>query len=91
MLLFLQLQIDKLPGLVSNLTSNAINKFGRKISGKGAVREGKWFTLFISNEYKENIIRIIKSLEDSGLLINGVTETVKHEIKKQEGDFLGLC
>ena len=41
MLLFLQLQIDKLPGLVSNLTPNAINKFGRKISGKGAVREGK--------------------------------------------------
>ena len=29
----------------------------------------------------DNIIRIIKSLEDSGVLIDGVTETVKHEIK----------
>ena len=41
---------DNLPGLVSNLASNAINKFERKISGKGAVRTGKGFTLFILNE-----------------------------------------
>ena len=34
------------------------------------------------------IIKIIKSLEDSNLLIDGITETVKHEIKKQEGGFL---
>ena len=40
---------DNLPGLVSNLTSNAINKFKRKVSGKGAVRTGKGFTLFTSN------------------------------------------
>ena len=37
---------DNLPGLVSNLTSSAINKFDRKISGKGAVRAGKRLTLF---------------------------------------------
>ena len=36
-----------LPGLVSNLTSNAIHKFERKINGNGAVRAGKGFTLFI--------------------------------------------
>ena len=29
-----------------------------------------------------NIIKIIKPLEDSGVLIDGVTEIVKHEIKK---------
>ena len=40
---------DNLPGLVINLTSNAINKIERKVSGKGAVRAGKVFTLFISN------------------------------------------
>ena len=34
-----------------------------------------------------NIIKIIKSLEDSSVLIDGVAETVKHEIKKQEGWF----
>ena len=36
-----------------------------------------------------DIIKIIKSLEDSGVLVDGVTETVKDEIKKQEGGFLG--
>ena len=74
--------------LVSNLTSNAINKFERKISGKRAVRAEKGFTLLISNE-DMNIIKIIKSLEDSVVLIDGDTETVEHKIKKQEGRFLG--
>ena len=68
--------------MVSNLTSSAINKFDRKISGKRAVRAGKGFTLFISNEDTDDIIKIIKSLEDSGVLIDGVIETVKREIKK---------
>ena len=31
-----------------------------------------------------DIIKIMKLLEDSGVLIDGVTETVKHEIEKQE-------
>ena len=35
------------------------------------------------------VTKVIKSLEDSGALIDGVTETVKDEIKKQEGGFLG--
>ena len=29
-----------------------------------------------------NVIEIIKSLENSGVLIHDITETVKHEIKK---------
>ena len=53
---------DKLPGLVSNLTSSAINKLDRKISRKVAVRVGKKFTLFLSNEYMKDIIETIKSL-----------------------------
>ena len=73
---------DHLPELASNLTSNAINKFERKTSGKGAVRGGKGFTLFISNEDMNDIIKIIQSLEDLGVSIDRVTETVKHEIKK---------
>ena len=38
-----------------------------------------------------DIIRIIKSLQDSGVLIDGVTETVKDEIKKKKVDFIELC
>ena len=37
----------------------------------------------------DDIIKIVKSLEDSGVLIDGATETAKHEIKKQEDGFLG--
>ena len=70
-------------GLVSNLASNAINKFTRKISGKEAVRGGKGFTLFISNEDMNDIIKIIKSLENSNTLTNGITETVKTLNKKR--------
>ena len=55
-----------------NLTSNVINKFEGKISVKGAVRAGKAFTLFILNEDIIDIIKIIESLEDSAVLINGV-------------------
>ena len=53
---------------------------------EGTVRTGKRFTLFILNEdiIKINdIIKIIKSLEDSNVLVNGVTETVKKNPKKQ--------
>ena len=53
------------------------------------MRAGKWFTLFISNEDMNDIIKVIKSLEDLGILIDGVNEAVKHEIRKQEGRFIG--
>ena len=43
---------DILPGLVSNLASNEINKFERKISEKEALRAEKGFTLFVSNGYE---------------------------------------
>ena len=38
-------------------------------------------TLIISNNEMEDIIKIVKSLEDSGLLLKGVTETVQNEVK----------
>ena len=36
----------------------------------------------------ENLIKIVKSLEDSGLLLKGVTESVQNEVKEQNGGFL---
>ena len=38
-------------------------------------------TLIISNEGTNDIMKIVKSLEDSGLLIKGVSETIKNEAK----------
>ena len=82
-----------MPGLVINVASNAalnaINKFERKISGPGAVRVGKGFILFISNEDVDDIIKIVNSLGNSGILIDRITKAVEHQIKKQEGGFLG--
>ena len=36
------------------------------------------------------ILWIVKSLEESGLLIKGVNKTVKNEAKEQKGEFLGM-
>ena len=52
---------NNLPGLVKNLTSNAINRFEIQISRKKAVRGEKGFIIFISNEDMHDIINIIKS------------------------------
>ena len=38
----------------------------------------------------DDIIRIIKSLENSSVLLDGVCETIKREIKRREGRFLGM-
>ena len=35
-------------------------------------------------------MKILKSLEDSGLLIKGVNETIKNEAKEQKGGFLRM-
>ena len=38
----------------------------------------------------EDLIKIVKSLEDSSLLLKGVTETVQNEVKEQKGGFLSM-
>ena len=47
-------------------------------------------TLIILNEEMDDIIKIIKSLEESGFLIKSVNETIKSETKEQRGGFLGM-
>ena len=46
-------------------------------------------TLIISNEEMNDITKIIKSLEDAGLWIMGVSETIENEVKEQKCGFLG--
>ena len=38
----------------------------------------------------EDLIKIVKSLEDSGLLLEGVTESVQNEVKEQKEGFLSM-
>ena len=47
-------------------------------------------TLIISNNEMEDIIKIIRSLEDCGLLLKRATETVQNEIKEQKVGFLSM-
>ena len=43
-----------------------------------------------SNEELEDIIKIVKSLEDSGLLLKGVSETIQNEAIEQKGGFVSM-
>ena len=47
-------------------------------------------TLIILNDEMEDIIKIVKCLEDSGLLLKGVSKTVQNETKEQKGGFLSM-
>ena len=38
----------------------------------------------------KDILKTVKSLEDSGLLLEGVSETIKNESKEQKGGFLSM-
>ena len=79
-----------MPKLANKATLSILDKVLRKISGKGVLRARKEVSLLTPNDDIDNIVGIIKSLEDSGVLI-GVNETVKHETKKEEGNFLGVA
>ena len=61
----------------------------KKILGSGHNNPSST-TLIISNNGMEDIIKIVKSLEGSGLLLEGVTATVQNEVKEEKGGFLGM-
>ena len=56
----------------------------KKMLGSGAT------TLIISNDEMDDILKIVKSLEDSGVLLKGVSEAIQHEAKEQRGGFLSM-
>ena len=56
----------------------------KKMLGSGAT------TLIISNDEMGDILKIVKSLEDSGILLKGVSKTIQHEAKEQRGGFLSM-
>ena len=56
----------------------------KKIYGSGKTM------LIISNEGMEDIMKIGKSLEESGLFIKGVSETIENEVKEQKEGLLPM-
>ena len=63
----------------ASTTDGAIHK---KMFGSG------FTTLIVSNNEIEDIMKLVKSLEDSALLIKCVSKTVKNEAKEQKGEFV---
>ena len=61
-----------------------MRKYIKKILGSGTT------TLKISNDEMKDIIKIVKSLKDSGLLLKGVSKTVQNEAKEQKRGFLSM-
>ena len=56
----------------------------KKMLGSGVT------TLIISNDEMDDILKIVKSLKNSGLLLKGVSETIQHEAKEQRAGFLSI-
>ena len=56
----------------------------KKIHGSGTTM------LIISNEEIDNRMKIVQSLEDSDILLKGVTKTITNETKEQKGGFLSM-
>ena len=56
----------------------------KKIHGSGNT------TLIISNEDMNNIMKIAQALEDSNILLKGVTKTIEDETKEQKSGFLSM-
>ena len=54
------------------------------VSGSGTT------TLVISSEEMNDIMKIVQALEDSNILLKGVTKTIKNETKEQKGGFLNM-
>ena len=67
-------------------TSAADAGIHKKILGSGHNNT----TLMISNDEMDDILKIVKSLENSKVLLTGVSETIEHEAKEQRGGFLSM-
>ena len=59
----------------------------KKILGSGRNNNA---TLIISNDEMDDIFKIVKSLEDSGVLLKGVSETIQNEAKEQREGFFSM-
>ena len=61
-----------------------MQEFKKYIYGSGIT------TLITANEEMNDIMKIVQALEDSNILLKGVTKTTKNETKEQKGGFLSM-
>ena len=93
----LKLELPLIGNLIKPLAKSASVPLGltAAAAATGVLIHNKFFgpgttTLIISKEEMNVIMKIIKPLEEAGLLIKGVSETTKNKAKEQKGSFLSM-
>ena len=76
--------------MASTSATDSVIQKKKKATVRGFLGTRKRMTLVISYEDLSSHMTIIKSLKNSGVLTNGISEIVKHEITKQESRFLSI-
>ena len=96
-LLLLKTGLPLIANVLKPLAKSVLTPFGLTAvaSATDATIHNKMFgsgntTSIISNELINDIMDIVKSLKESGLLIKGVSEAIKNEAKEQKGEFIGM-
>ena len=62
----------------------------KKMLGSGS-KTSNTITLTIQNDDMDDIMQIIQALEDSGILLKGVTRSVATQTKEKKGGFYQCC
>ena len=96
--LLLETGLPLMKNVIKPLAKSVLIPFGLTAAASAAdagihkktLGSGNTATLIISNNEMEDIVKAVKSLEDSGLLLKGVTETTQNEVKEQKGGFLSM-
>ena len=82
-------QLKKLKTAVKNNTGTTLRINLKMFNGNDLPHE-LLLTTRLSNEEINDIIKIVQALEDSNILLKGVTKTIKNETKEQKGGFLSM-
>ena len=74
----------------SSAIGAGVQKKKKLVSGRLSDSAPKTTTLIISNQEMNNIMKIVQALENSGVLLKGVTGTIQNETKEQKTGFLSM-
>ena len=95
---FLKIELPLIRNVLKPLAKSVLIPFGLTAAAAAAATDaaihkkmfGSGMTTLISTEETNDIMKVVKSLEESGLLIKGVRETIENDAKEQKGGFLGM-
>ena len=93
----LKIRLPLMQNVIKPLAKSVLIPLGLTVAASAAdagihnkILGSRTTTLIISNDEMEDVMKIVKSLEDFGLLLKGVSETIENEAKEQIGGFLSM-